>query len=116
MKRRYRANPKRFYACERLEPRMLLTAYFWNNAGGGEWNDSGNWLPNGIPGTTANDTATINLPGTYTVTLSGTARSFDSLTVGAASGTQTLAMSVDLTPATFVVGSKGVFSQSAGIL
>jgi hypothetical protein len=43
-----------------------MTSYSWNNPNGGLWNLSSNWTPTGIPG--AGDSATITLPGTYTVT------------------------------------------------
>ncbi|HEX8877761.1 MAG TPA: hypothetical protein VF777_13505 [Phycisphaerales bacterium] len=43
----------------------------WNNAGGGTWQTQGNWLPVAVPDVST-EFAVIGLPGTYTVTLSGT--------------------------------------------
>ncbi len=56
----------------------------WINPAGGAWTTASNWFPARVPAPT--DTARIDLPGTYTVTLS--------------SGTQT--------PVAFVVGGAGV--------
>src|SRR6267378_84553 len=66
-------------------------SFTWNNASGGNWDVPGNWAPPGVPG--AGDEALITLDGTYTVTLNVNV-SLDSLVVGAASGTQTLSMTV----------------------
>lgn len=86
------------YVAEALESRMLLTAYAWNNASGGNWNTAANWTPNGIPA--VGDDVTIAMNGSYTVTLSGTAASIHSLSLGGATGTQSLTVSTDLTLAT----------------
>lgn len=40
----------------------------WNNAGGGNWNEPGNWNPMNVPNIAA-ETAHISLAGAYTVTL-----------------------------------------------
>ncbi|MGQ0722233.1 MAG: hypothetical protein ACT4PE_11790, partial [Candidatus Eiseniibacteriota bacterium] len=61
----------------------------WINASGGAWNSPGNW-DTGVPG--AADSALITLDGTYTVTLDVNA-TVASLTLGGASGTQTLSAS-----------------------
>jgi hypothetical protein len=61
----------------------------WNNAGGGSWGDPANWLPTQLPG--AGDTVVIDLGGTYTVTYD-TAATVAALTLGGASGTQTLGL------------------------
>ena len=59
--------------------------------GTGNWNAAGNWSPAQVP--TAADSAWITNNGTYTVTLpAGTTATSGSLTVGGASGTQTLAI------------------------
>jgi hypothetical protein len=61
----------------------------WNNAAGGSWSDPANWTPNQVPN--AGDTVVIDLDGAYTVTL-GTSTTVAALTLGGASGTQTLAL------------------------
>jgi hypothetical protein len=59
--------------------------------GTGNWNAAGNWSPAQVP--TAADNAWITNSGTYTVTVpAGTTATSGSLTVGGASGTQTLAL------------------------
>jgi hypothetical protein len=59
----------------------------WTNLSGGEWNLAANWEPNQVPAT--GDTAIITNNGTYTVTLNASP-TLASLTLGGASGTQTL--------------------------
>lgn len=54
-------------AMELLEDRKLFVAYTWAAPAGGAWGAPGNWAPFGVPG--AADTATIALPGNYTVAL-----------------------------------------------
>lgn len=61
----------------------------WNNAAGGDFNTATNWTPSGVPGVA--DNAIITLAGTYTVAMSDNA-SINALTVGGASGTQTLSL------------------------
>ncbi len=51
----------------------------WNNPAGGNFTTAANWTPARVP--TGTDRAVIDLPGSYTVTLSSDA-SFASLTVG----------------------------------
>ncbi len=60
----------------------------WNNAAGGNWNVATNWLPAAVP--TASDTAVIDLPGTYTVTMNVNVTLAALRISGAASGVQTL--------------------------
>jgi hypothetical protein len=45
------------------------TSYSWANGVTGTWQTQGNWNPNGIPGTNANDTVSITQAGTYSVTM-----------------------------------------------
>ncbi len=59
----------------------------WDNAAGGNWNTPGNWSPAQVP--TSADDVTIDLAGTYTVTID-TSPTVLSLALGGASGTQTL--------------------------
>jgi T5SS/PEP-CTERM-associated repeat protein len=48
-------------------PRAVLGVdYTWTNAGGGYFPGAGNWSPSGYPWQSS-DTATFNIPGTYTV-------------------------------------------------
>jgi hypothetical protein len=59
----------------------------WTNTSSGNWNTAANWNPNTVPG--PGDSAVITNPGSYTVTLDVNA-TLDRLTLGGASGTQTL--------------------------
>src|SRR5271157_1806668 len=87
----------------------------WTNLLGGNWSNPTNWSPNQVPG--ASDTAQITTSGTYTVTNSATA-SVSVLTLGGASGAQTLLLS----SGTFTVGSastgnaQGILNISGGTL
>jgi hypothetical protein len=74
----------------------------WINTSGGDWNVAGNWSPNQVPGAT--NTAVINAPGTYVVTVNDT-ESAASLTLGGGTGVQTLQ-----------VNSGGVLNESGGTL
>ena len=62
----------------------------WTNVNGGNWNAAVNWSPNQVPG--SSDTAWITNNGNYTVTVSD-AESVNVLSLGGASGTQTLNLS-----------------------
>lgn len=90
-------SPKSSRACamELLEERKLFVAYMWVAPAGGAWGAPGNWAPFGVPGPA--DTATIALPGTYTVAL-GAPTTVLALTIGSggAGGTQTLAAAANL--------------------
>lgn len=100
----------------------LAVNYVWNNAAGGNWSTATNWTPNGVPNATS-DTATIALAGTYTVTVDASV-TVNTLTIGGASGTQTLAIAggiVNLNAggpvATMTVNANGAVNQSAaGVL
>jgi T5SS/PEP-CTERM-associated repeat protein len=69
-------------------PSAMGNAYIWNNAAGGSWQGSANWLPNTGP-PTIGDSATFALSGAYNVTLLfGSGNKADSVTVtGSASPT-----------------------------
>ncbi len=71
-----------------LAPEAQTCTTSWANASDGDWNVAANW-DNGVPG--AGDDACVILAGTYTVT-NNTAPGINvnSLTLGGASGTQTL--------------------------
>ena len=58
----------------------------WTSASGGLWTDAANWSA-GVPSSSSD--VCITLAGTYTVTLEG-GQNVNSLTLGGASGTQTL--------------------------
>jgi fibronectin-binding autotransporter adhesin len=61
----------------------------WTNTAGGSWFTPGNWSTKAVP--TSSDEACITAAGTYTVEMAQTATvTVKALTVGAASGTQTL--------------------------
>lgn len=96
------------------------TTLVWTNTAGGHWNATNNWSPNQMPG--AADTVLITNDGTYTVTINVKTLSVASLTLGGASGTQTLrsyAMSsgdtgAALTLGNGVIGNHGVLSMVGG--
>lgn len=75
-------------------------AIMWTNTAGGNWSNPMNWSPNEVPGRLnaggSPDDVQITAPGTYTVVLDegDLTHYWDirSLTLGGASGTQTLAM------------------------
>lgn len=85
----------------------------WTNAEGGSWSDAGNWSGGTVPG--VNDHAVIDLAGTYTVVVDADTR-VTALSLGAASGTQTLAIPRDALalrgPAT--IGPRGVVELAGG--
>ncbi len=60
----------------------------WTNTGGGDWFNRTNWSPNAIPG--ASDAAFITNNGTYTVLVATGTVATATITLGGASGTQTL--------------------------
>ena len=62
----------------------------WKNATSGSWTEGVNWSTGAAP--TSGESACITEPGTYTVTAKGAAITVKSLTLGGASGTQTLAV------------------------
>lgn len=63
----------------------------WANAAGGSWGDPANWSPAQVP--SQGDRAIVALPGSYTVTVAvGDAPSIDELSVGGATGVQTLVL------------------------
>jgi len=66
----------------------------WTNMAGGDWGVASNWEPNQLPGSA--DTAVIGAPGTYTVTLNGSA-TIGELTVGGTDGQQTMACAAGAT-------------------
>ena len=101
-----------FLAINHLAQATVIT---WTNTAGGNWTGATNWNPNQVPG--AADTALITTPGTYTVTVNA-AVSVGVLTLGGASGAQTLALS----SGTFTLGSastgnaQGILKMTAGTL
>ncbi len=88
----------------------------WTNTAGGNWNVTNNWNPNQVPG--AADTAVITNNGTYTVTLNVSA-SITSLTLGGASGTQSLLVtnsSILTLASPSAVGANGTLNFSSGTI
>src|SRR5262245_18483672 len=79
---------------ETLEDRCLLADISWNNPAGGSWQIPGNWSPPQVPGN--DDNAFITLGGSYSVNLDG-AVSVQALTLGSATGSQTLVVNNSLT-------------------
>jgi hypothetical protein len=98
-----------------------MGATSWTNASGGSWDDSTNWS-NGVPGLSC--TVSITLAGTYTVDVP-IGGGVKTLTLGAASGTQTLRLlgstttggaqqdSIFRADGTVTVGQHGVLQYSA---
>lgn len=79
----------------------LAVDYTWQGNEGvysGNWSDSSNWSPNGVPGTSGADTATIDLTGvgTYTVTLDAS-QGLNSVTLDSADATLAIADTFTLT-------------------
>ncbi|HUP61678.1 MAG TPA: hypothetical protein VNA69_14805 [Thermoanaerobaculia bacterium] len=87
----------------------------WTNTSGGNWNVGSNWSTGTVP--TSADDVVITSAGTYTVTLNVTA-TVNSLTIGGATGTQTLSIpSQTLTvTASANINPNGVLSMSGGTL
>ncbi|NUQ48097.1 MAG: thrombospondin type 3 repeat-containing protein, partial [Phycisphaerae bacterium] len=88
---------------------------YWINPSGGNWSTPGNWSGGAVPG--AADNVFISLDGTYTVTMDVNP-GIASLTLGAATGTQTLTMAGrTLTlngPTATTVNANGVVNVMAG--
>jgi hypothetical protein len=87
----------------------------WTNTAGGNWSVAANWSPNQVPG--SSDNAVITANGSYTVTLN-TSATVGSLTLGGASGAQTLTNAVNtltLNNAS-VVNANGVLALGGGTL
>jgi hypothetical protein len=85
----------------------------WTNAAGGNFGDAANW-DNGSPA--SNCDAVINLDGTYTVTLDGTAN-VKSLTMGTTTttGTQTL-IDTSTSSAGNIIASSGITNGARGAI
>ncbi|HUB73914.1 MAG TPA: hypothetical protein VL979_07755, partial [Solirubrobacteraceae bacterium] len=62
----------------------------FTNTAGGSWGTAGNWSKKSVP--TASEEACITEPGTYTVEMAQGTVTVKTLTVGASSGAQTLAV------------------------
>jgi len=91
------------------------TTIAWTNTSGGSWNVAANWKPNLVPGVA--DDVLITSNGTYTVIMT-VSPSISSLTLGGASGQQTLTnTSQTLTLAhASVVNANGVLGMNGGIV
>jgi hypothetical protein len=88
----------------------------WTNTAGGNWSTGTNWSTGSPP--EAEEEACIVATGTYTVTLSepGATLAFRSLTIGGASGQQTLAVDANTTfaGATALLEPHGLIAMAAG--
>lgn len=87
----------------------------WINTSGGAWQTAANWSPAQVP--VSADTVLITTPGTYTITLANNV-TVSQLTLGAASGSQTLSLAnqtLDTTTAGIILGN-GVLQMSGGAL
>jgi hypothetical protein len=86
---------------ESLEARRLLASVSWINPAGGDFNTPANWDTNTVPG--PSDDAFITLDGDYTVSIAPAGNaSVHSLTLGSATGVQTL--SIDAATLTAAAG------------
>lgn len=95
--------------------RISAATIVWTNPSGGNWNVAANWTPNQVPG--PGDNVFITNSGTYTVILNVNTTNA-SLTLGGASGTQTLtnfSQTLNLAGAS-TVGSRGQLKISGGTL
>ena len=90
-----------------------IPTFTWVNPAGGDWNDTNNWSPNKCRGTAT--TSSSPNAGTYTVTDSGSA-TLGNLTLGGASGTQTLNIASLTMNNASMVNSNGVLNWSGGDL
>ena len=97
-------------------------AKVWNNASGGNWSTAANWT-GGLPG--PGDDVDVTLTGTYTVTLDVITPGLNSVVLGGASGTQTLAIPAGnvlrvgnpsplASPVQSTINANGVISLSGG--
>ncbi len=96
-------------------PEALAAVINWTNLNGGFWSARTNWSPNTVPAAT--DDVFIAAPGTYTVT-QDLHVTIASLSLGAASGTQTLTnpgLNLTLNGAS-IVSATAVFALGAGTL
>jgi len=86
----HRVSPRRriFAALEPLENRLLMSVNAWKSAVSGSWNDATKWSLGHVP--TSSEDATISMAGDYTVTANSGYIYSAKLTVGGATGTQTL--------------------------
>jgi hypothetical protein len=87
----------------------------WSAAVSGNWSDSTKWTGGVVP--TAADDVVITMAGTYTITLD-TNPTVNSLTIGEASGSQTLTgveKTLNINTAT-IVNAKGVIDLGGGVL
>jgi hypothetical protein len=88
----------------------------WKNAESGSWFTAANWSTGSVPSST--DEACITLSGTYTVTMtqnSGTV-SVQSLTLGGASGTQTLAVGSSCSVNAVLATTAGITNGANGTI
>jgi hypothetical protein len=91
-------------------PPVPVNPLVWTNIAGGNWSVAANWSPNQVP-TFTNDVL-ITTNGTYTVTVNNNA-SARSVTLGGASGTQTLAVGNGFMTLT---ASNGIIVNPNGVL
>ena len=110
-----RSSQPRRACAQRLEPRVLLAQVGWDGeANDGLWNTARNWSNDQVPGN--DDDVRIDLPGIYTVTLTGATASISSLSLGSAvAGTQRLALRSRLSLSiASVVNKTGILELDAG--
>src|ERR1022692_202323 len=87
----------------------------WSNTTGGAWSVAQNWSSHAVP--TSGDDVLITSAGTYTVTMD-VSPTISSLTLGGASGVQTLTNSSKTLTVTHASGvnANGVFGMNAGMV
>jgi hypothetical protein len=91
----------------------LTNAEAWINPQGGAWDDPANWSLGSVPGPT--DDVSVTLPGTYQITMPANVE-IGSLTLGAASGIQTLQTGTLTLNKASAIGVNGVLNLTTAIL
>lgn len=86
----------------------------WTKTSGGNWSEGADWSAGHAP--TSEEEACITEPGTYTVTMTGLEVTVAKLTVGAASGTQTLQVGSSCSVNAVLKATNGTTVGSQGVL
>ena len=86
----------------------------WTNNKGGSWSTASNWSKKAVP--VAGEEVCIGEAGTYTVEMNGLVVSLKTLTVGGASGTQTLSVASTCSVNASLTTTSGLTVGTAGAL
>ena len=85
----------------------------WIQSAGGDWASAANWLPGGVPG--PGDTAVVDLPGTYTVDVSGSVSVGTVRLVGGSGAEPTLRVLGNLTAGILETGVGAALVQHGNV-